>query len=245
MAVNLDFPAHRIYELSVPRDMVATLPDGRQAKINEAQSQGGIRESESVVASWLGIPPFDRYVLLRIDATKDLIDALGGVDVDVENSDALKHAGKNGPIDYDDSWGHLHVHLQPGFQHLDGEHAVGYARFRHDWCSDPCRIMRQQQVIRAMIGKVQHDRLNALLHAQALLDVARKDVETDLTPPEQLAVLMSFAHAGPGDLRTAQIPYVASIDLPGFGDSILPDQAAKRNLVASMLLSPPERAVAR
>ncbi|MGA2393447.1 MAG: LCP family protein [Candidatus Lustribacter sp.] len=245
MAVNLDFAARRIYELSVPRDMVATLPDGREAKINEAQSQGGIRESESVVAGWLGIPPFDRYVLLRIDATKDLINALGGVDVDVENSDALKHAGKNGPIDYDDSWGHLHVHLQPGFQHLDGERAVGYARFRHDWCSDPCRIMRQQQVIRAMIGKIQRDRVNTLLHARALLDVARKDVETNLTPTEQLAVIMAFAHVGPGDLRTAQVPYVASIELPDFGDSILPDQTAKRDLVASMLLSPQKRTPVR
>lgn len=238
MAVNLDFADHRIYELSVPRDMVARLPDGRQAKINEAQSQGGIEESEAVVARWLGIPPFDRYVLLRIDATKDLINALGGVDVDVENSSALRHVGPNGPIDYDDSWGHLHVHLEPGLQHLDGDQAVGYARFRHDWCSDPCRIMRQQQVIRAMIGKIRHDRLNTLLHAQALLDVARRDVETNLTPAEQLAVLMAFAHLTPGELRTAQVPYVASIDLPGFGDSILPDQAAKRELVASMLLAP-------
>jgi LCP family protein required for cell wall assembly len=241
MAVNLDFTAHRIYELSVPRDMVATLPDGRQAKINEAQSQGGIKESESVVAGWLGIPPFDRYVLLRIDATKDLIDALGGVDVDVENSSALRHAGPNGPIAYDDSWGHLHVHLKPGLQHLDGEQAVGYSRFRHDWCSDPCRIMRQQQVIRAMVGKIGHDRVNTLLHARALLDVARRDIETNLTPTEQLAVLLAFAHLTPADLRTAQVPYVTSIVLPDFGDSILPDQAAKRALVASMLLSGTER----
>ena len=239
MAVNVDFQNHRISELSVPRDMVATMPNGQRAKINE----GGIRESNIVVADWLGIPPFDRHVVLRIDATKDLIDALGGVDVDVENSDALRHAGANGPIDYDDSWGHLHVHLKPGKQHLNGARAVAYARFRHDWCSDPCRIMRQQQVIRALVDKVQHDHIDTIVHAKALLDVVRKDVETSLTPTEQLTILMAFARMSPRDIRTAQVPYIASIDLPDYGDSIVPDEAKKHELVASMLLSPEEGAV--
>jgi LCP family protein required for cell wall assembly len=109
MAVKLDFAKRRMYDLSVPRDMVATMPDGRVAKINQAQADGGIRETEAVVAQWLGAPTFDRYVVLRIDTMKDLINALGGVTVNVENSDALRHSGSNGPLDYDDSWGHLHV----------------------------------------------------------------------------------------------------------------------------------------
>ena len=45
----------------------------------------------------------------------------------------------------------------------------------------------------------------------------------------------------PGGLRTAQVPYVANIDLPDYGDSILPDQAAKRALVSSLLLGRPAR----
>ena len=244
MAVRLDFRDRRLFELSVPRDMVATLPNGQRAKINQAQSDGGIRESEAVVADWLGIPPFDRYVVLRIDATKDLIDALGGVDVDVENSSALRHAGPNGPIDYDDNWGHLHVHLKPGLQHLDGARAVGYARFRHDWCSDPCRIMRQQQVIHALIDKVQRNRVDVLVHASALLDVVRKDVETSFSPTEEVAILSTFAHLKQSEIQTAQVPYVTSIDLPDYGDSIVPDEAKKRDLVAAMLLSQDEAGVA-
>ena len=50
--------------------MIATLPNGTQAKINQAQSDGGVKEAKSVIAQWLGIPGFDRYVVLRIDATK-------------------------------------------------------------------------------------------------------------------------------------------------------------------------------
>ena len=49
-----------------------------------------------------------------------MVDALGGVDVNVEHE-----------MHYDDNWGHLHVHLKPGFQHLNGDQAVGFARYRH------------------------------------------------------------------------------------------------------------------
>jgi LCP family protein required for cell wall assembly len=232
MALNLDFKNHRLHELSIPRDMVATMPDGQKAKINQAQSDGGIKESKSVIAEWLGIPSFDRYVVMRIDTSKDLIDAIGGVDVNVENSDALRQTGKNGPIDYDDSWGHLHVHLKPGLQHLDGEHAVGYARFRHDWCSDPCRIMRQQQIVRAIVQKLEHDRLNTLTHARQLLAVAGKDIETDFTPQEEISAALAFSQVTTHDIEAAQVPYTGSVMLPAYGDSIVPDEAAKQKLVA-------------
>jgi LCP family protein required for cell wall assembly len=238
MAVDLDLVRHRVYELSVPRDMVAVLPNGRRMKINAAQSDGGIRESQSVVANWLGIPSFDRYVVLRIDTTKDLIDALGGVDVDVMNSSALRHAGRNGPVDYDDSWGHLHVHLKPGMQHLNGAQAIGYARFRHDWCSDPCRILRQQQVIRAILAKLKNGRLDTVTHALALLDVVRKDVETNLSVGEEISLVNAFRDLDSTHVVTAQVPYVGDVNLPGEGDSILPDETAKARLVQQMLFYP-------
>ena len=88
-AVNLDFANKRIYELSIPRDMIATMPNGTQAKINQAQSDGGVKEAKSVIAQLLGIPGFDRYVILRIDATKAFVDAIGGVDLYVKSSDCL------------------------------------------------------------------------------------------------------------------------------------------------------------
>jgi LCP family protein required for cell wall assembly len=219
-------------------DIIMAVPDGHEAKINEAQSDGGIRESEAVVSQWLGSPPFDRYVVLRIDTMKDLIDAIGGVTVDVKNSDALKDAGPNGPIDYDDTWGHLHVHLKPGVQHLDGDQAVGYARFRHDWCSDPCRIMRQQEVIHAIAQKLSANKAETLLHLHALLGVVHKDIETNLSPTEELSLAAAFAGLTPKDIATAQVPYTGSIDLPGEGDSIVADEPAKRALVARMLAAP-------
>lgn len=169
---------------------------------------------------------------------KDLIEALGGVSIDVQNSDALRHRGPNGPLDYDDSWGHLHIHLKPGVQHLSGEQAVGYARFRHDWCSDPCRIARQQQVARAIVVRLKGEGPDIVLHLSAILGVLRKDVETDFSVPEQLSLVYAFRDVSPKDIATAQVPYVHSVLLPGYGDSIVADEGAKARLVRDMLLSP-------
>ncbi len=64
-AVNLDFDNKGVYALSILRDMEATFPNGSVHKINQAQSDGGPAEAQKVVANFLGIPGFDRYLLLR------------------------------------------------------------------------------------------------------------------------------------------------------------------------------------
>lgn len=240
-AVNLDFGNKRIYELSIPRDMIATMPNGTQAKINEAQSDGGVSEAKTVIAQWLGIPGFDRYVILRIDATKEFITAIGGVTVDVKTSDCLqfKRGCTGGELDYDDTWGHLHIHLKEGPQHLNGEQAVAYMRYRHDWCSDPCRIKRQQQVLRALADKLKGDRVNTLLHLGDLLSVFRRNVQTDFSDRELLSLASFYQGISPAAIVSNQVPYTGDIDLPGYGDSLVPDPGARAKLVATMLVPQP------
>jgi LCP family protein required for cell wall assembly len=240
-AVNLDLTHKRIFELSVPRDMIATMPNGTQAKINEAQADGGVSEAKSVIAQWLGIPGFDRYVILRIDATKEFVNAIGGVEVDVKTSDCLRYKTgcTGGSLNYDDNWGHLHIHLKEGMQHLNGDQAVAYMRFRHDWCSDPCRIMRQQQVLHAMVAKLKGDRLNTLMRLPQLLAVFRKYVQTDFTDSELLSLANYYQGIPQNAVVNNQVPYTGDIDLPGYGDSLVPDATARARLVQNMLLSPP------
>jgi LCP family protein required for cell wall assembly len=239
-AVNVDFANKRVYVISVPRDMLATYPNGRQQKINAAQEIGGVKFASRVVASFLGIPAFDRYAVFRIDATKDIINAIGGVDVYVKTSDCLQnHTGcTGGRIDYDDNWGHLHVHLTEGLHHLNGDQAVGYSRFRHDWCSDPCRIERQDQVIDAIVNKLRGDRLNTLLSAGNLLRVVHDDVQTNFTEPELLSLAAYFSGITTKDVHFAQVPYIGDEELAD-GDDLIPDQSAEAKLVRSMLLAPP------
>ena len=240
-AVNLDFATKHIYQLSIPRDMVATLPNGTQAKINQAQSDGGVREAQTVISKWLGIPGFDRYMVFRVDTTKDLINALGGVNVNVMNSDCITSPKNctNGPLDYEDTWGHLFIHLKPGMQHLNGDQAVGYMRYRHDWCGDPCRIKRQQEVLHALFAKLSSDKVNTLMHANDLIGVLNKDVDTNLSREEEISLAAAFVGMPKDALVTNQVPYVAEVNLPDYGDSIVPDTVARAKLVDSMLLNPP------
>jgi LCP family protein required for cell wall assembly len=240
-AVNLDFPTKRIFQLSIPRDMVATYPNGSQQKINEAQSEGGVHEAQAVIAGWLGIPGFDRYMVFRVNTTKDLINAIGGVDVNIMNSDCIMHPKgcTNGSIDYDDTWGHLHIHLTPGVHHLNGDQAVGYMRFRHDWCGDPCRIKRQQEVLHALLGKISGDKFNTLMHVNDLIGVLNHDVQTNLTRQEELSLAQAFIGMPKNALVTNQVPYVTDIILADGGDAIVPDQAKRAELVQDMLLDPP------
>ncbi len=240
-AVNLDFTNKRIYQLSIPRDMMATLPNGAQGKINQAQSDGGVKEAKSVIAQWLGIPGFDRYVVLRIDATKQFITAIGGVNVYVKSSNCL-HFNTNctgDTLDYDDTWGHLHIHLKEGMQHLNGEQAVAYMRFRHDWCSDPCRIKRQQQVLRALVDKLKGDRFNTLVHLGSLLGVFQRYVQTDFTDSELLSIADYYQGIANSAIVSNQVPYTADVDLPGYGDSLVPDTSARAHLAATMLVAHP------
>ncbi|MDQ2991393.1 MAG: LCP family protein [Candidatus Eremiobacteraeota bacterium] len=240
-AINLDFGQKRAYVLSILRDTVATMPSGRQAKVNEAYSEGGIKESKAVIADFLGTPPFDRYVILRSDSVKDIIDAIGGVDVIVKDSDCLKNkqCKNQEPLNYDDNWGHLHIHLKPGLQHLDGEQAVGYSRFRHDWCSDPCRSMRQDQVLQAIVTKARGDKLNTLMHLGDLIAFVRKNVTTNLSQNEMLALATYFSDIDKDGVKQDRLEMADNVTLADGGTAITVDPAEKAKKVHDMLIAPP------
>ena len=239
-AVNLDFDTKSVYAISVLRDMEATMPNGSVRKVNQAQSDGGPAEAQKVIASFLGIPGFDRYVLLRIDATKDLINAIGGVDVYVKTSDCLmNHTGcTGGRIDYDDSWGHLHVHMTEGLHHLNGDQAVSYGRFRHDWCSDPCRVMRQNDVIMAALNKLRGDKLNTFMHAGAIMNVLNHDVQTNFTQSELVTLASYFSGLNLHDVHFAETPYTGDEELAD-GDDLIPNKPEIAKMVETMLIAPP------
>jgi polyisoprenyl-teichoic acid--peptidoglycan teichoic acid transferase len=228
-AFALDFPTKVIKSVAVPRDFIATIA-GQPDKINDAYQHGGWRGSDAVVGPLLSMPKndagtyFDRYVVLRINASKDLINAIGGLDVPVTQE-----------LDHDDNWGHLHIHFHPGLQHMDGDQAVSYARFRHDACSDPCRIERQQQIERLVIEKLKRDRFNDLAHIGGLIDVVRRDVDTNLTPDEMRSLAWYFRDVDLADVHSTQLPYSGDEELACCGDTLLPDSDVLQKIVADFL----------
>lgn len=202
MAAGLDFPTKTVKIVSIPRDMGAIVR-GREDKINSAYALGGEPYTDEVVGSWLGLPKnehnayFDRFIVLKINATKELVDAIGGIDVLVTQQ-----------MDYDDNWGHLHIHFKPGLTHMNGEQAVSYSRFRHDECSDPCRIKRQQQVLQITVAKLKADKFNDLAHIAALIGVINRNVITNFTDDEKKSLAWHYRDINLADLKSDQIGYV-------------------------------------
>ncbi|MBI2912627.1 MAG: LCP family protein [Chloroflexi bacterium] len=140
---------------SIPRDLVVDIPDGyggyTRDRINVAYETGqyiytdypgaGPGLAKDTVERNFGIP-IDYYVVLDFNNFIDLIDELGGIDVDVPEY-------AYDPIYSDCKFCDTYpVEFLPGPEHMDGERALAYARIRHS-DNDFKRIERQQLVIKA------------------------------------------------------------------------------------------------
>lgn len=169
IVLSLNRDAKYFNVVSIPRDTrVLISEEYGYDKINSAYSYGGVEQTRQTVSNFLGIP-IHHHVILKVSGAKEVLDALGGLAIDVEKD-----------MDYDDNWGKLHIHLKKGPQVLNGEQAVGYARFRMDEEGDRGRIRRQQQVVRALGRKLKEPAL--LTRLPDVARVVQKSIETDLVP---------------------------------------------------------------
>lgn len=130
-------------KLSIPRDSFAAIPGQSNQKINGAFAFGGAALQIRAVESFLGID-VDHVVILDFDGFIDLIDAIGGVSVDVPGPFKSKINGglENGGIT---------LKLSPGEHVLDGDRALAYARTRQNLRNpgenDLDRARRQQDIL--------------------------------------------------------------------------------------------------
>lgn len=230
MVAGLDFPSKSLKLVSILRDSEAIV-NGHDSKINEAYSQGGVKLADTVIGDFLTLPhtengsSFDRYVVINARGLKDFVDAIGGIEVPVTEV-----------MDYDDSWGDLHIHFKPGLQHMNGQKAMEYSRFRHDACSDSCRVKRQQQIIRITLTKLKSQRFNDVLHIGALLGALNKNVRTNMTFDEEKSIAWHFRDANMADLsKAATFEYTSTKMTPYGGEVVIPDPAQKAKVLADFL----------
>jgi polyisoprenyl-teichoic acid--peptidoglycan teichoic acid transferase len=165
MLASLDAKNKKIALLSIPRDLSIPVENTADwTKINnidafaEAKTpgSGGVAASEAV-ADILDVP-VDYYVRVDFDGFKNIINKIGGIDVDVPNTlddYAYPIDGQEDNPDYYARYKHLHV--EKGIQHMDGTLALEYARSRHGAGaegSDFARARRQQLVLQAIKDKL-------------------------------------------------------------------------------------------
>jgi LCP family protein required for cell wall assembly len=196
--LSLDLESRKVSALSIPRDSWVTAPDGKSGKINGTYVRGKEKLLSETVAQILGVAP-DYTIALKDTAIKVLVDEVGGVDV--ETLDAMK---------YDDNWGHLHIDLPKGKQHLSGEQAIGFVRFRHsapgthsEEEGDFRRMKRQQDMIKALTAQAKQPK--NLVHADRLVRVGLSQIETSLEFEQLMALGALFRGVQPGDIKSRSL----------------------------------------
>ncbi|MBQ7723289.1 MAG: LCP family protein, partial [Selenomonadaceae bacterium] len=130
--------------LTIPRDTMVYINRYGYQKINAAYAHGGAKLSRETVEDFLGIE-IDHYVTINKSRFAEVIDAMGGVDIYVERD-----------MHYEDPWdddGGLYIDLKQGLQHLDGQTAIEFVRFR-DAEGDVGRVRRQQAFMRACADRL-------------------------------------------------------------------------------------------
>ncbi len=170
--------------LSIPRDTYVEIAGrGTQDKINHAYNYG-TGTMLKTVEEFLDIP-VDYYVAINFQGFEDLIDEIGGIEIDVEKRMYYRASD-------------AYINLQPGLQVLNGEQALGYARFRRDAEGDFGRNRRQQQVIRALVDQAAS--LRNVDNLFAMLDILGHNVQHNIPPREIPRLLAQFRNIKGSDI---------------------------------------------
>ncbi|HYK74962.1 MAG TPA: LCP family protein [Pseudoneobacillus sp.] len=168
--------------LSIPRDSYVYIPSkGYEDKINHAYGKGGITSTIETVEELLDIP-VDYYVKMNFEAFIDVVDALGGINAEVPYELFEKDSRDR----------HNAIHLQEGYQKLNGEEALALARTRH-YDSDIERGKRQQQIIKSIMSKASSAK--SVTKYADVIEAVGENMETDLSFDEMKS-FVDYAAAG-------------------------------------------------
>lgn len=186
--------------LSIPRDARVRIAHHRgYDKINAAFAYGGVQLLQTTLADPnLLEADLPHYLVVDSSTTQAVIDALGGIEVNVTRD-----------MDYDDAWANLHIHLRAGTQQLNGKQVVGFLRWRknnngHGSSTDFERTERQRALLIG-ISKKLHE-WQGIMRLPMLYLAFRSHTKTDLSLRQ--LILLSWAARQtqsavvPGAMRT-------------------------------------------
>ncbi|HDX9578494.1 TPA: LCP family protein [Bacillus pseudomycoides] len=194
MFATINPNSQKVSLMSIPRDSRVTIAGlDKKDKINAAHAYGGEKMTKDTVENFLKVP-VDHYVKLDFKGFKGIVDAVGGVTVDVpfdfwERSD----------VNY-----YKKIEFKKGQQHLNGEEALAYVRMRkQDPNGDFGRAARQRQVLAAVVHE-----LNSASTVFKINDLAKaigKYVKTDIPVSDGLALYKKFSGFDPANIQTVKL----------------------------------------
>lgn len=193
---RVDPKAKKIWMLSIPRDTRVDIPGHGSAKINQAYALGGPEGAISAVKELTGVP-IHHYVQVDFKGFVQAVDVLGGVWIDV-------------PVEIDDwaasshSYKHRAAHIDAGYQLLDGEHALTFARARHQFVDQDFSRMKNQQLFFKALAD-QAAKPQSLYKIPRLVSGIAPYVQTDMKLMEMVRTAQALRDAGSKNLYTATV----------------------------------------
>ncbi len=173
-----------------PRDLYVYIPGWQMQRINTAYPHGGFELLADTLAYNFGVRP-QYFVLTHLSGFKDIVDRLGGIEV--ETARALTDQRDGYPRPYT---------VGPGTVHMDGETALWYVRARYS-TSDYDRLRRAQEVLIAIGRKLLS--LDGLSRVPELYSLYRNSVETNLDLETALQLLPLLQSIDPQTIERYEI----------------------------------------
>ena len=165
--LSVDLHGKSVNAISIPRDSKVYIAEGHGVqKINSAYALGGIDLAKKTIEETLGIK-IHNYVIVNAEGVRQLIDAIGGVPIHIDQN-----------MHYHDYSAGLHIDFSKGDYVLSGKQAEEYLRFRKDALGDIGRVHRQQKFIKALIEQAKSP--EALRKIPEALKIASLYTRTDL-----------------------------------------------------------------
>lgn len=199
IVVRVDPVNNQATLVSIPRDTMIDIDGYGTNKFNAAYNYGGaaatIREASQLTG--VGI---SHYAEVNFDALVDLVDAVGGVDVQVD--ERVDDPDADGTTDNPD-W--EHIIIEPGLQHLNGDQALTFARSRAYVDGDFTRTANQRKLIEALVDKVL---ALPVTEMPGVIQAAAQCVTTDLKVSDIISLAQQFKNGGDLTMYSAMLPSI-------------------------------------
>ena len=205
MLVTVNMEKQKIYMTSFLRDLYVNISGIGVRKLNAASANGGPELAVQTLEENYQVQ-IDNYAMVDFNAMIDVIDALGGIDLEIDEAERVTANDYITCMCQDNEEDpEPHYIKEAGFVHLSGYQAVGYARNRYTGKgSDFRRTQRQRNVMTAILKKVQSGSYDSLT------DVVKSImpyITHDITQMEMIGILMKLNTWIGYDTVEQHIPY--------------------------------------
>jgi LCP family protein required for cell wall assembly len=214
MLVRLMPETGEVKLLSVPRDLLIEVEPGVEDRVNTAYNYGGLEQTVEAVEGYTEVP-LDHYAMVDFEGFEAVVDAMGGVEVKVED-------------EFPQKW-----RMGEGVQRLNGHRALLFARYRGTACGDLDRIKRQQQLVAALRSKAL--RWNTVTKVPKIVRVMNENVETDLGLGQAVPLGQVLVRRGLNAKMTSNQLKGTPETLPNGDEVLVPNDEANERILQSFL----------